>query len=68
MATISEANNETMKAIPSGASNLPSMPERKNKGTKATMMINVALIMDVLISTDASKITSVLFFLSETGI
>ncbi len=53
-ATTSEENSATIKATPSGASNRPSMPDKKNKGTKATMMINVALMMEDRISTEAS--------------
>ena len=40
--------------MPSGLSSLPSMPERKNSGTKATMTIKVALSIDERISADAS--------------
>ena len=43
--------------MPSGANNFPSIPERKNKGRNATMMMNVALIMECLISNEASKMT-----------
>ncbi len=53
IATISEANKATIKAMPSGANNLPSMPDKKNNGRNATMIMNVAFITDVLISTDA---------------
>ena len=50
METISEANKETTNAIPNGANSLPSIPERKNKGKNATIIIKVALIMECLIS------------------
>jgi hypothetical protein len=33
------------------------MPDRKNSGTKATIMISVALRIEALISLDASKTT-----------
>lgn len=57
METISEAKSETINAIPSGARSLPSIPDKKNKGTNATMIIRVALMIEVLISIDALKIT-----------
>ena len=56
-ATISDANKETMYAIPSGFSIRPSIPERKNSGIKATIIIRVALKIEALISFDASKTT-----------
>jgi len=46
-----------MYAIPNGLSILPSMPDRKNSGKKATMIIKVAFNMDDLISLDASRTT-----------
>jgi hypothetical protein len=53
IATTSDANNDTMNAIPRGASNLPSIPDKKNSGMKAAMIMNVAFITDDLISTEA---------------
>ena len=63
MDTINEAKRETMNAIPNGANNLPSIPDRKNNGTNATIIMMVALMMLVLISTDASKTTINEFYL-----
>ena len=57
IATTSETNNETIKAIPSGFNIRPSIPERKNNGRNATIIINVALRMEALISFDASNTT-----------
>jgi hypothetical protein len=52
-ATSSEAKSETINVMPSGRSILPSIPERKNKGAKAMMMIRVACMMEDLISREA---------------
>jgi len=68
METIKEANNATIKAIPSGANNFPSIPDKKNKGKNATMIIKVALITELLISKDPSKITVILSFCSAFGL
>src|SRR5665811_2329375 len=57
IATISETNNETINAIPKGFNILPSIPERKNNGKNATIIINVAFRIDALISFDASNTT-----------
>ena len=54
MAIINEANSDTINAMPNGASNRPSIPDKKNKGTKATIMMNVAFITELLISMEAS--------------
>ena len=35
MATISEAKSETINAMPSGASNLPSIPDKKEQWNKS---------------------------------
>ena len=48
IATTSDINNETINAIPSGISIRPSIPERKNRGRNATIIISVALRMDAL--------------------
>ncbi len=57
MATIRETNKETTNDIPRGCNILPSIPERKNNGMKATIIISVAFRIDVLISFDASNTT-----------
>ena len=67
MLVTKDANNETMNAVPSGASSLPSIPDRKNRGKNATMMMNVALMILVRISTEASKTTCKIFFRSSFG-
>ena len=56
-ATRVDANRAVMNAIPSGASILPSIPVRKNRGTKLTIIISVELRMGMRTSFDASKIT-----------
>ena len=58
MATIRDMKSETRNEMPSGFSMRPSIPERKNKGRKETMMMKVALRMEVLISEEALKTTS----------
>ena len=57
IATTNDINNDTMYAIPSGLSIRPSIPVRKNKGIKVTMIINVALTMELRISDEASNTT-----------
>ncbi|OAV63902.1 hypothetical protein Barb4_04613 [Bacteroidales bacterium Barb4] len=52
-ATTVEANNATIKAIPSGASILPSIPERKNSGTKLTTIISVEFSIGIRTSREA---------------
>ena len=54
IATTMDMNSETMNDTPSGVSMRPSMPLRKNSGTKATTVIIVALITEERISLDAS--------------
>ena len=49
--------NTMMKEIPRGFNMRPSIPDKKNKGRKATMIINVAFRIDARISFDASKTT-----------
>jgi hypothetical protein len=56
-ATISDAKRETMYAIPSGFNIRPSMPDKKNSGINATIIIRVAFRIEALISFDASKTT-----------
>ncbi len=57
IATINETPSDTTNEIPSGFNISPSIPERKNNGKKATIIINVAFKIDALISFDASKTT-----------
>ena len=57
MATMRETNRETINDIPRGCNIRPSIPERKNRGRNATMIIKVALKMEALISLDASYTT-----------
>ena len=57
MATTSERNKETINAIPNGISIRPSMPDKKNKGINATIIISVAFIMDARTSFEASNTT-----------
>lgn len=47
-----------MKAMPNGTSIRPSMPLRKNRGTKLTMIINVELRMGIRTSREALNTTS----------
>ena len=55
MATTRDMNRLMIKLRPRGLSMRPSIPERKNNGTKATMMMKVALRMLERISQEASK-------------
>jgi len=57
-ATTVEANSATMKAIPSGTSIRPSIPLRKNSGTKLTTMISVELRIGIRTSFEALNTTS----------
>ena len=50
-----EAQRAVMKAMPNGTSNLPSMPVRKKRGMKLTMIINVELRIGKRTSLEASK-------------
>ena len=59
IATISEANNDTIKVIPSGFSIRPSKPSRRNRGTNVMIIIMVALRIDDLISDEALNTTGV---------
>ena len=68
METINEANKATIKAMPSGANNFPSIPDKKNNGKNATMIMKVALITELLISKEPSKITVNLSFCSALGL
>ena len=54
MATIIEANNDTMNDMPSGLSIRPSIPLRKKSGMKATMVMIVAWTIDERISVEPS--------------
>ena len=56
-----------MKAMPSGTSRRPSMPERKNSGTKLTMIISVELNIGMRTSRDASNTTLLTSGLSPSG-
>ena len=56
-ATSVEAQSDVMNAIPSGTSNRPSIPERKNSGRKLAMMMRVELRIGIRTSLDASKMT-----------
>ena len=67
IATKSEVKRETMNAIPNGCNKRPSIPLRNNKGVKERMMINVAITMELLISSEASKTTVSEGFLSASG-
>ena len=53
-----EANSETMKATPSGTSIRPSMPLRKKRGMKLTMMMSVEFRMGIRTSREALNTTS----------
>src|SRR5574344_1242814 len=64
-ATIVDAHKATIKAIPSGISILPSIPDKKNNGTKLTMIINVEFNIGIRTSFDASKTTLITDFLSS---
>ena len=48
-----------MKAMPRGTSMRPSMPLRKNRGTKLTTMMRVELRMGMRTSLEALKTTSI---------
>ena len=66
-ATKVDAHREVMNAIPSGTSSLPSIPERKNKGTKLTIIIRVELRIGIRTSFEASKTTFSVDFLCSKG-
>ncbi len=53
-ATIVDAINDTIKAIPSEPSRRPSIPCRKKSGRKLAMMIREELNIGILTSRDAS--------------
>jgi len=53
-----EANSDTMKATPNGTSMRPSMPLRKNSGTKLTIMMSVEFRMGMRTSREALNTTS----------
>ena len=55
IATMSDVKSATINAIPRGFNMRPSIPERKKRGINATIIISVALMIDVRISFDASK-------------
>ncbi len=55
MATTSDMKSETRNEIPRGLSIRPSIPDRKNSGKNATIIIRVAIKIDALISFEASK-------------
>ena len=63
-----EANRATTKAIPSGISILPSMPERKNKGRKQATMINVEFRIGIRTSFEPSKTISMVGRRSVAGL
>ena len=56
-ATKVEAQSAVMKAMPRGSNRRPSMPVRKKRGTKLTMMMSVELRMGILTSREASNTT-----------
>ena len=56
-----------MKAMPSGTSILPSIPLRKNKGTKLTMIIKVEFKIGIRTSREALNTTSSTGRRSPTG-
>ena len=56
-----------MKATPSGASMRPSIPERKNNGTKLAIMMSVEFKIGIRTSFDASKTTVIIVFCSSSG-
>ena len=62
-----EANNATIKAMPSGTSIRPSIPVRKKSGTKLTTMISVELRMGMRTSREALKTTSKVGLCSPMG-
>ena len=53
-----EAKRLTMKLMPKGSSILPSIPPRKKRGIKLTMMMSVELKTGIRTSFEASKTTS----------
>ena len=56
-----------MKAMPSGTSMRPSMPLRKNRGTKQAMMMRVELRMGMRTSREAWNTTSLTGSLCPAG-
>ena len=57
IATSRDMKSAMMKEIPRGLSSLPSIPSRKKRGVKATMMMRVALITEERISREPSNTT-----------
>ena len=45
---------DVTNAIPNGCNNRPSMPPKKNSGINETIIISVAIMIELLISIDAS--------------
>ena len=58
-ATTVEANRAMINEMPRGINIRPSIPLKKNKGTKLTIMMSVELSIGMRTSLDASKITSI---------
>ena len=54
--------------MPSGASIRPSIPERKNSGTKLATMISVEFKMGIRTSFEASKTTDITVLRSASGL
>jgi hypothetical protein len=57
IATINEVKTEVTNAMPSGCNKRPSIPLKKNKGIKETMIIKVAMMIELRISIEASLTT-----------
>ncbi len=56
-ATTSDVKTEVTNAIPNGCNKRPSIPLKKNRGIKETIIIKVAIMIELLISTEASRTT-----------
>ena len=62
-----EAKSEITKVMPNGANILPSIPERKKRGTKLATIIRVEFKIGIRTSLEASKTTVRTFFCSSLG-
>ena len=60
-----EAKSEITKVMPNGANILPSIPERKKRGTKLATIIRVEFKIGIRTSLEASKTTVRTFFCSS---
>ncbi len=56
-ATINDVNTEVTNAIPNGCNKRPSIPLKKNNGINDTIIIKVAIMIELRISTEASRTT-----------